>query len=172
MKIAITGHTSGLGLSFYNHATVCNDSLIGFSKSTGFDITDSRSRQDIVKMSSNCDVFINNAYDKYGQIDLLYDMYDQWHGKNKLIVTVGSYASNAAEWRLKPCLYSTVKKALDVTTYQLTNSHNRGDCKLMIFKPTYLGDAETQISYSYAATYLYNAIVNNVYTTTELVLLS
>ncbi len=170
MKIAITGHTSGLGKSILKIADSLNINTVGFSKSTGFDITNPDDRMRIILNSTDCDVFINNAYDKYAQIDLLYDLYNTWKSQKKLIVTVGSMASNAAEWRLRPCIYSTVKKALDVATYQLINSHDRKGCKLMIFKPGYLGDGEGKISYDYAAAFLIDSIQKNQYEITELVL--
>lgn len=170
MKISITGHTKGLGLNLTNHFQNLNFEVKGFSRSTGYDITKKCDRLRIITESVDSDVFINNAYDRYGQIDLLYEIYEQWKDKNKLIVTVGSIASNAAEWRLAPCLYSTIKKSLDVATYQLINSHDRKGCKLMIFKPGYLGNGPGKIQYNFAANYLINSIVNNNYETTELVL--
>jgi dTDP-4-dehydrorhamnose reductase len=40
MKIAITGHTSGLGLSIYNHFKQKSDCIVmGISRATGFDLT-------------------------------------------------------------------------------------------------------------------------------------
>lgn len=170
MKIAITGHTSGLGKSIHNYAVEHDITVLGFSRSNGFNITDFRDRKLLINSVADCDVFINNAYDKYGQLDVLYELYEEWKTKSKLIVSIGSMASNAAEWRLKPCLYSTVKKALDVATYQLINSHDRQGCKLMIFKPGYLGDNNGKIPYAYAAKFLLDAIQNNHYETTELVI--
>ena len=162
MKVAITGHTKGLGKSL---SALFN--TVGMSRSNGFDIKNS---QQIIEHSKHCDVFINNAYDGYGQLDLLYDLYSVWKDdSSKTIVTIGSMASNAAEWRLKPCKYSTVKKALDVATYQLVNSHHR-KCKLMIFKPGYLGDKG--IPYDTAAYKLQQAITNNDYETIEITLRS
>jgi NAD(P)-dependent dehydrogenase (short-subunit alcohol dehydrogenase family) len=170
MKIAITGHTSGLGRSLSEYAIMNGHIVVGFSKSTGYDITSSTARQSIISSITDCDVFINNAYDKFGQLELLYDVYNKWKSNKKLIVTVGSMASNAAEWRLQPCMYSTIKKALDVATYQLVNSHDRNGCKLMIFKPGYLGDSDGKIPYDYAAKFLLDAVDNNMYETIELVL--
>lgn len=162
MKVAITGHTKGLG----HELSKCFDQVIGLSRSNGYNIKDT---QLIADAAEDCDIFINNACDDYAQIDLLYEMYRRWKDTNKLIITVGSMASNAAEWRLAPCVYSTVKKALDVATYQLINSHGR-TCKLMIFKPGYLG--EKHIPYEYAAKYLHNAILNNDFQTIEITLRS
>jgi hypothetical protein len=162
MKVAITGHTKGLG----KELSALFDDVVGLSRSNGYDIKDTKL---ISNAASDCDIFINNAYDGYAQIDLLYEMYNRWHNTDKLIVTIGSMASNAAEWRLKPCLYSTIKKTLDVATYQLVNSHHR-KCKLMIFKPGYLGDSH--VPYQYAAKHLYNAIMTNDYQTIEITLRS
>lgn len=170
MNFAITGHTKGLGLSLLTQLQNQNFKVIGFSKSSGYNINNNYDRQRIIGQLVDCDVFINNAYDRYGQLDLLYELYDSWKDKNKLIVTVGSIASNAAEWRLQPCLYSTIKKSLDTATYQLINSHDRKGCKLMIFKPGYLGNEPGKIQYNFAANYLINAIIDNKYETTELVL--
>jgi NAD(P)-dependent dehydrogenase (short-subunit alcohol dehydrogenase family) len=170
MHIAITGNTSGLGKSLQENSWLLGHTTIGFSRTTGFDINDKKSRLEIIKHIDNCDVFVNNAYSNYGQIDMLYDVYSYWKNKQKTIVTIGSYASNAAEWRLQPCLYSTVKKALDVATYQLVNSHDRNGCKLMIFKPGYLGDNRGQITFDYAAKYLLDLISKNDHQLIEAVL--
>jgi len=140
MKIAITGHTSGFGKTVYDRCSHLQVACVGFSRTNGYDITDAHARRQIVHMSQDCDVFINNAYDGYGQIDMLYDIYHAWHAQPKHIVTIGSYASNAAEWRLQPCKYSAVKRTLDTVTYQLVNSHNRAGCRLSILKPGYMGN--------------------------------
>lgn len=170
MKLAVTGHTSGLGKSIVDYAISCNHSVKCFSRSNGYNITVDADRLRIISEIADCDVFINNAYDRYGQLDLLYDVYNNWKHDNKLILSVGSIASNAAEWRLRPCLYSTIKKALDVATYQLVNSHDRQGCKLMIFKPGYLGDGDNKIPYNYAAKFMFDAITNNQYEMIEVVL--
>lgn len=163
MKVAITGHTRGLG----KHLSECFSNYIGMSRSNGFDINNTNK---ILEYSKECNVFINNAYDGYAQLDLLYELYNAWKDdSSKTIVTVGSMASNAAEWRLKPCKYSTVKKALDIATYQLVNSHHR-KCKIMIFKPGYLG--VNGIPYDVAAQKLYRAIIDNDYETIEITLRS
>jgi len=170
MRIAITGNTKGLGKSLQENAQLIGYDIVGFSRSSGYDITNKDSRLKILEQVVDCDVFINNAYSNYGQIDMLYDVYSQWKDKPKTIVTIGSYASNAAEWRLYPCLYSTVKKALDIATYQLVNSHDRKGCKLMIFKPGYLGNESGQITFDYAAKYLLDLIIKNKHQLVEAVL--
>lgn len=160
MKIGLTGHTRGFGQELSRQAESLGFEITGFSKSTGYDITLKSDRKRIVQESMQCDVFINNAYDRYGQIDLLYDMYSAWKGQPKKIITIGSYASNAAEWRLKPCLYSTIKKALDVATYQLVNSHDRGELTVSVIKPGYMGD-DHQLSFGQVATQVLHLITQS-----------
>lgn len=68
MKIAITGHTSGLGLAFYNHFSK-NHTVIGLSRSNGYNIATDQNK--IVSMLTDCDLFFNNAYDGIYQGTLL-----------------------------------------------------------------------------------------------------
>ena len=72
MKIAITGHTSGIGLALYTHYSRDNQ-VIGFSRSTGHDITLSPTRHLIAMQTIDCDVIINNAYSNHddSQLELL-----------------------------------------------------------------------------------------------------
>jgi short-subunit dehydrogenase len=87
MKYAITGHTQGIGKSLFDRLT---PNCIGFSKSTGYDITIKDCRRDIVKQSHDCDVFINNATAEMGQTLLLIELFNEWKDTNKVIINVGS----------------------------------------------------------------------------------
>lgn len=86
MKYAITGHTQGIGLGLFNKL----DNAIGFSTSTGYDITEEKDRKRIIQKSAGCDVFINNAHSQFGQVDMLLDLFYAWRNQNKLIINVGS----------------------------------------------------------------------------------
>ena len=55
-KVAITGHTSGLGAALFERFSVSDD-VVGLSRSNGFDIRDINGICERVK---DCDVFINN----------------------------------------------------------------------------------------------------------------
>ena len=87
MKYAVTGHTQGIGKSLFDRLT---PNCIGFSKSTGYDITDKDCRRDIIKHSNDCDVFINNATAEMGQTLLLIELFNEWKDTNKVIINVGS----------------------------------------------------------------------------------
>lgn len=87
LKYAITGHTSGIGKAIYEKLF---PNIVGFSRRTGYDITSSVDRKQILKESASADVFINNACDEYGQTDILLDFFDKWKDLPKTIINVGS----------------------------------------------------------------------------------
>lgn len=98
MKIAITGHTGGLGQALFETLSTQHD-VVGFSRSNGYDI--SKNANDIVEKIKDYDILINNAYHVTGQLGLLRKMYEVWSGQYKLIVTVGSGAAHNPNIRLE-----------------------------------------------------------------------
>ncbi len=89
MKIAITGHSRGIGKACYDVLSKEHD-VIGFSRSNGFNITEPLK---ILSASIGCDVFINNAYimDTKDQINLFNMFFKEWKDDpNKFIVNIGS----------------------------------------------------------------------------------
>ena len=88
MKIAITGHTHGIGKRAYDR--LCPN-IIGFSRSNGYDITNLDDRKRIIEESKDCDIFINNATAEFGQTLLFLELFQEWkNNPNKTIVNVGS----------------------------------------------------------------------------------
>ncbi len=69
MKIAITGHTKGIGKAFSNLLKIRGHEIIGISKSEGKDINNVIEISNIIEP---CDMFINNAQTSYAQTELLY----------------------------------------------------------------------------------------------------
>lgn len=84
--ISITGHTRGIGKYFFDIL----DDTVGFTKSTGYDISVLEDRQRIFDESSDADIFINNAWDPVGQLELLKLFYSNWLHKDKIIINIGS----------------------------------------------------------------------------------
>jgi nucleoside-diphosphate-sugar epimerase len=119
MKVAITGHSRGLGKALWDRFAEQDDvELVGFSRSNGYNIALSNIQDKIVTESSDCDLFINNAYSGFAQTDILIKMTDAWkHQANKWIVNVGSLASYHDKRRMWP--YSVHKIALDRQTEQV-----------------------------------------------------
>jgi nucleoside-diphosphate-sugar epimerase len=90
MKVAITGHSKGIGKALAD--IFCNNghTVLGFSRSNGFDISESSNRASIIKDSQDVDIFINNAYHPTGQLELLKEIIEQWKHSNKIIINIGS----------------------------------------------------------------------------------
>jgi NADP-dependent 3-hydroxy acid dehydrogenase YdfG len=62
MKVAVTGHTSGIGKAIYEKY---QPNSVGFSRSNGFDIT--KDIKKILKACKDCDIFVNNAQQDFFQ---------------------------------------------------------------------------------------------------------
>jgi NADP-dependent 3-hydroxy acid dehydrogenase YdfG len=127
MKIAITGHTRGIGKALHDGFKAQGHEIIGFNRSTPANISTDAGIDRIVEASKDCDIFIINAYDTqrikttmgFSQTVLLYKMWEQWRGKDKIIIVLGSRASDVHYAR--SIQYSTHKRALDDAVKQLRN---------------------------------------------------
>lgn len=99
MKIAITGHTRGIGKFLFENLTNDGHEVLGFSYSTGFDISKKENRDIIARTSADYDVFINSCYNyrdwDNSQLDMLKEIYSIWEKDvNKHIINISSAASN------------------------------------------------------------------------------
>lgn len=132
MKYAITGHTNGIGKEIFDClAPEC----VGFSRSNGYNIAVSEDRKRIIDRSVDCDIFINNAYDNFAQVDLLYELFDQWQDQDKLIINIGSDTTCGIKKHIHS--YSAKKAALDKSSEQL--AHLKKSCKVTNLKFGYVG---------------------------------
>jgi len=114
MKIAITGHTEGIGKAIYQAYLNEADALaIGFSRQNEHDISDKTWYNKLLEF----DVVINNAHEKNYQIDLLHFLAkNNFKGK---IINMGSISSDGEKQEIRP--YSTWKAALEHANAQLYN---------------------------------------------------
>jgi NADP-dependent 3-hydroxy acid dehydrogenase YdfG len=108
MKIAITGHTKGIGNAIYNYFAEKNE-VYGFSRSNGYNIADKFSREKIVETAKEFDIFVNNAYNDYddSQLLMLREMFDVWKNTDKIIINISSRYTNGNNE------YSFTKKQLN-----------------------------------------------------------
>lgn len=90
MKVAITGHTQGIGKAIFDELSKRSYQVHGYSRSNGWNISLQEIRTQIVNETLDFDVFINNAYYPMAQFELLKLLVNQWQGTKKLIVNVGS----------------------------------------------------------------------------------
>ena len=90
MKVAITGHTSGLGKALKERFESAGHTVVGFCITTGYDISDSKARSKIITESADCDVFINNAYHPNSQHLMFESAYNAFDNTEKTIINIGS----------------------------------------------------------------------------------
>lgn len=117
MNIVVTGHTSGIGKSIYDHLSKLYN-VVGLSRSTGFDI-------DINDIGEylDSDVIINNAYsDANGQSLLLLRLYDA--GYVGQVINIGSISMDRTDAaKYSQILYSANKKHLYITHEHCQRRH-------------------------------------------------
>ena len=88
MKIAITGHTAGIGRAFAAYLANRGHEIVGLSKRDGNNI---RNIPRIVEMIVPCDMWINNAQAGYAQTELLYRVVEAWkHDRNRMIWNIST----------------------------------------------------------------------------------
>ena len=92
-KIAITGHTKGIGLAI-SELLSQKHKIRGYSKSNGNNVMRPAGIvKDIIEWDA--DIFINNAYAPEAQVRILYKLYEQWENKPKLIINMGATSSDS-----------------------------------------------------------------------------
>jgi len=87
MKIAITGHTAGIGQALAQGYCLDGHEVVGLSKRDGNNI---RNVPKICDQIEPCDVFVNNAQSGYAQTELLFEMAQRWQGTRKHIIVVST----------------------------------------------------------------------------------
>lgn len=137
MKVAITGHTRGIGAAIASRF----DDVVGFSKTTGYDLSDNKVIKQIVEEAQDCDIFINNAYYGDAQAKLLYKMYERWQHTPKLIINIGAVSSDTHTNFTRVGYvkfwtdYTSYKKQLDFASLQLSDMRKNQDmCKVTMLK--------------------------------------
>lgn len=136
-KIAITGHTSGIGKGLFDHFTAMGCTVKGFSKDTGFDIGNKLNQDLIITHTKDCDLFINNAYHHYDQVELMKLWQRQhWHDKHFIISTSSMAAEPLADipnnfpWLTS---YGEEKYAINKTSWDI--NHSGSKCKSIVVMP-------------------------------------
>lgn len=87
MKIAISGHTAGIGQALANEYQQLGHEIIGLSRREGHNI---RNTPKICDLIEPCDMFINNAQAGYAQTELLFEMAQRWAGTKKHIMVIST----------------------------------------------------------------------------------
>jgi nucleoside-diphosphate-sugar epimerase len=138
MKIAITGHTAGIGLAlaeaYYGHE------IVGLSKRDGNNI---RNTFKICDQIESCDVFVNNAQDGYAQTDLLFEMARRWSNTNKHIIVISTIMTQHPVSVFDDLVmdqYRIQKVALEEAVKQIRN--RQLGVKITVVRPGMIGTSE------------------------------
>lgn len=133
MKIAITGHTAGIGHALAVEYTHDGHEIVGLSRRNGNNI---RIIPKICDQIEPCDVFVNNAQAGYAQTELLFEMAQRWSGTKKHIIVISTMMAQDPISPL-PGLdmdqYRVQKVALEQAVHQLR--HRQLGIKLTIVRP-------------------------------------
>ena len=140
MKIAITGHTKRIGKAIYD----AFPNSIGFSKSNGYDINNKDSRTKIIHAVNDCNIFINNAHEGFGQVELLNDIFTAWKNKPALIINIGVDTVPYTNWQVVHDQYPVEKVALHSQGELLQNQKRK--CKITTLA---LGYVDTEFNKDY-----------------------
>lgn len=134
MKIGITGHSKGIGKALHEILSQEHE-VLGFSRSNGYDIQTKQAQ--IIDQIKDCDVFVNNAWSGFYQINLLNSMFELWKDdETKTIVNVSSLSKY-------PGLsgntggYSATKAALSHQAFLLMFKTDR-KCRIINVNPGYV----------------------------------
>jgi short-subunit dehydrogenase involved in D-alanine esterification of teichoic acids len=87
MKIAITGHSAGIGQALSKIFESQGHEVVGLSRRNGYNI---RSIPKVAGMIEPCDVFINNAQVGFAQTELLWEIWNRWQGQQKTIINIST----------------------------------------------------------------------------------
>ena len=134
-KIAITGHSKGIGEALTKLYTEAGHEVLGFSRSNGFDLFTEEGR-DAVLTHDDCDIFINNAFADASQITLFKAFYEKWRYDNtKTIVNINSRAKYGP---IAGREYSMVKKMLHKEWVKILEDHGDRLCRIININPGYV----------------------------------
>ena len=122
MKIAITGHTAGIGQALAN--AYHGNEIVGLSRREGHNI---RVTPKLADQIESCDMWVNNAQVGFAQTELLFEIWRRWEGQHKIIVNISTQMTDMTvppkrEWDE----YIIQKKALELAEGKLYAVFNNG----------------------------------------------
>jgi nucleoside-diphosphate-sugar epimerase len=133
MKIAITGHTAGIGQALAKEYCLDGHEIVGLSKREGNNI---RNTPKICDQIEPCDVFVDNAQAGYAQTELLFEMARRWAGTKKHIIVISTMMTQdpvSVLSGLDMDHYRVQKVALEEAASQIRN--RRLGVKITIVRP-------------------------------------
>jgi len=137
-KVAVTGHTSGLGQSFFDLLTQQGHHVVGFSRSNGYDLRDYSVVSKIIQEINGFDLFINNAKPDYAQTQIVYRLSRTWNGT---VLSIGSMVVvDPPKWTDTFLLEYVTQKTALAHAHQVLEPVAK--CKLMLVHPAHIQDTQ------------------------------
>jgi NADP-dependent 3-hydroxy acid dehydrogenase YdfG len=133
LKIAITGHTAGIGQALAKEYTLDGHEIVGLSKREGNNI---KNTPKICDQIEPCDIFVNNAQAGYAQTELLFEMAQRWQGTRKHIIVISTIMTqdpSSVLPGLEMDQYRIQKVTLEESVKQIRN--RRLGVKITIVRP-------------------------------------
>ena len=87
-KIAVIGHTKGIGKAITKLYKKKGFEVVGLSRSNGYDIENNQ--EGIIEKLRDCPLIVVNAYGGRGQFELLKRIYGLFHNKHKKVAVITS----------------------------------------------------------------------------------
>lgn len=92
MKVAITGHTRGIGKGLAEYFQGQGHEVIGFSRSNGYRLP--KDYMNVIMKAKDCDIFVNNVHSGEAQALILTQLCQfDWARQDKKIVNLCSLAA-------------------------------------------------------------------------------
>ena len=138
MKVAITGHTSGIGQGLFNYFESQGHEVLGFSRSNGFALPDAENR--VLEQIQNCDVLVNNALPVSSQMFFVQQLWPTWKDLNRTILVIGSVSVRfQTTYQAEFAEYQRQKSQLDILCNDLRYQDFpiRNSCRLITVNPGY-----------------------------------
>jgi NAD(P)-dependent dehydrogenase (short-subunit alcohol dehydrogenase family) len=132
MKIAITGHSSGIGKAIHDGFVKQGHEIIGYDLLTKHNVSTEHNVRMLAQDAVDCDMIVINAYRGFSQTTLLYEMFALWKNQSKTIVVIGSRVDNS--FGQYPHEYAVHKATLDLAIKQLRDTPASGP-KIINLKP-------------------------------------
>jgi len=132
MKIAITGHSAGIGQALAKQYEQRGHEIVGLSRRNGYNI---RSLPKVADQIEPCDWFINNAQSGYAQTELLFEISRRWRDVNgKQIINISTMMTlNPLVDEANMLEYKNQKQALETAHWDL--AHRQEWPQLVLIKP-------------------------------------
>ncbi len=131
MKIAITGHSAGIGHALAKCYTSRGHEIVGLSKRNGHNI---RSTMKIASSIEPCDMWINNAQESFAQTELLFEMVQRWKNSRKHIMIISTMMTQQPVGFIPELdFYRVQKLALEESVRQLR--HRNLGIRITLVRP-------------------------------------